>query len=95
MQTIMTVATARPVAQPLRVKLNWSSRGLLIRGVRVQLASPALCIIGVTVALQNSTLPVRVRVSYDALFYRSVAELAIRGALKMRCPKGHVGSTPT
>lgn len=27
--------------------------------------------------------------------YRSVAELVIRGALKMRCPKGHVGSTPT
>lgn len=73
MQTIMTVATAGPVAHPLRVKLNWSSSGLLIRGVRVQLASPALCAYGVVVTSLPSKQLSPVRPWIGALTYRHVA----------------------
>lgn len=76
MQTIMTVATARPVAQPLRVKLNWSSRGLLIRGVRVQLASPALCDYSVV----GNTRSFQVRISGSCPDNRLLSACGVTGS---------------
>ena len=61
----------------------------------VRIPLPALRTYVVVVTRWSSKPQSPVRVWLGTLTYRSVAELAIRGALKMRCPKGHVGSTPT
>lgn len=91
----MTVATAGPVAHPLRVKLNWSSSGLLIRGVRVQLASPALC--DYSVVGNTRSFQVRISGSYpDNRFTLSACGvIGSRAAFRAQCTKVRVGSSPS
>ena len=94
MPTIMMVTTARKFSRIGSSSSEVSSNALLRHGSRWQNSPGALSTYVVVVTKWSSKPQSPVRVWLGTLPYRSVAE-SIRNALKMRRPKGIVGSCPT